>query len=44
MKGSSSYGYRYNGKIGTETEAPIEFRNNQNNTTEVANRSLETVS
>ncbi len=39
-EGSSSYGYRYNGKIGIETEAPIEFRNNQNNTTEVANRSF----
>ena len=39
-EGSSNYGYKYNGKIGIETEAPIEFRNNQNNTTEVANRSF----
>ena len=39
-EGSSNYGYRYNGKIGIETEAPIEFRNNQNNTTEVASRSF----
>lgn len=39
-EGSSNYGYRYSGKIGIETEAPIEFRNNQNNTTEVANRSF----